>query len=279
MCHGVPTGVRHARGGIRLLSCPGCQGLFLDESVHPYAPDALYDESYYTAWDMSPGSPAWKLRTETAAARLQLLRQHGGAGRLLDVGCAGGYLVAEALAQGFDAHGLEISGHAVRVAAAVAPGRVRQGQFEGAGFPAASFDAVTAFDLVEHHPEPHRLLSLIHDVLRPGGLFAATVPDLSSVTGRLMGGAWPHLKEEHRFYPTRSGFRALLAAESFVVLHEEPARKRLSLSYLAPLFDAYPVPILTPAFSFLARIAPASLREARFTGAIGERLYVARREP
>jgi SAM-dependent methyltransferase len=225
---------------------------------------------------MKPSSPSWALRVETARARLRLLSSLGARGRLLDLGCAGGYLVAEAARAGFEALGLDVSEHAVRVAGEVAPGRVRQGTLETAGYPPSSFDVVTAFDVVEHHDDPRSLLARVCGLLRPGGHFAATVPDLSSLTGRLMGPAWPHFKVEHRFYPTRAGFRGLLRGAGLVPLHEEAARKRLSVAYLAPLFSAYPVPVLTPLVSLTARLLPRPLREAPFTVTIGERLYVAR---
>jgi hypothetical protein len=61
-------------------------------------------------------------------------------------------------------------------------------------------------------------------------------------------------------------------------VHEEAARKRLSVAYLAPLLAAYPVPVLTPLFALAAKALPRSLREASFTITIGERLYVARAE-
>lgn len=267
---------RRGRGGLTLVPCRDCGCLFLDPAKHPYAPEALYREGYFQPWDMRPGSPSWTLRAATAATRLDLLSSLAGPGRLLDVGCAGGYLVAEAVRRGFDAHGIEISAHAVAVAQDVAPGRVRQGVLEEAGFEPASFDAITGFDVVEHHPEPPRLLGQIRALLRPGGLFAATVPDLSSLTGRVMGPAWPHLKEEHRFYPTREAFRRLLAGAGFCPVHEEPARKTLSVAFLAPLLEAYPVPVLTPLASMAVRILPRAAREARFRVTIGERLYVAR---
>jgi SAM-dependent methyltransferase len=278
VCEAEGGSVRVGRGGVRLRACPSCRCLFLDPEAHPYVPEAIYDQAYFEPWDMRPGSPSWALRVETAAARVALLARLGARGRLLDVGCAGGYLVAEATRQGFDAFGVELSAHAVAVAAEVAPGRVRQGVPEAADYQPGSFGALTAFDVVEHHPSPRELLARVRELLAPGGLFAATVPDLSSLTGRLMGAAWPHLKEEHRFYPTRPAFRDLLRRSGLVPVHEEAARKRLSLAYLAPLFEAYPVPVLTPLASLAGRVAPRPLREARFTVTIGERLYVARRE-
>lgn len=217
-------------------------------------------------------------REETAGMRLDLLISMGAAGRLLDLGCAGGYLVAAALARGFDAFGMDISSHAVSVARSVAPDRIKQGVIEEASYPPASFDVITAFDVVEHHPDPAALLRRVAEVLRPGGVFVVTVPDLDSLTARLMGASWPHYKEEHRFYPTRAAFRRLLARTGLGLARETGARKRLSLAYLDPLLRAYPVPALTRLSAFVFRTLPRALREARFTVTIGERLYVARRE-
>jgi SAM-dependent methyltransferase len=278
VCDSRAATPRIGRGGLRLLACEGCGSAYLDTEAHPYRPEGIYDQSYFDPWDLRPGSVSWRLREETAGARLALLASLGAAGRLLDLGCAGGYLVAEALRRGFDAFGLEISEHAARMAEEVAPHRITRGILETASYDNGSFDVVTAFDMVEHHPEPADLLSRIRLLLRPGGHLAATVPDLSSLTGHVMGRAWPHYKEEHRFYPTRAAFRRLLGRSGFVAVHETAARKRLSLAYLDPLFQTYPVPLLSPASRLLARLLPRALREASFTMTIGERLFVARRE-
>lgn len=275
---GAAGGSRHTgRGGLQLLACPGCGTRRLDTAAHPYDPKAIYDAAYFAPWDMRPGSPTWTLRADTARRRVERLIALGASGRSLDIGCAGGYLVAEALRLGFDAHGLEISQHAVDVAQSVVPGRVRQGIPETAGDAPASWDLVTAFDVVEHHPDPRAFVTLVASLLKPGGFFAATVPDLSSLTGRVMGASWPHYKEEHRFYPTRDAFRALFRAAGLVTVHEEAARKSLSLDFVAPLFVAYPVPVLTPLASLAARITPRPLREARVGVTIGERFYVGRK--
>ena len=278
VCNARAASPRIGRGGLRLLACQGCGSAYLDAGAHPYRPETLYDQSYFDPWDLRPGSVSWRLREETAGARLGLLTSLGAAGRLLDLGCAGGYLVAEALRRGFDAFGLEISEHAARLAEEVAPRRITRGTLETASYDPGSFDVVTAFDLVEHHPEPADLLGRIRLLLKPGGHLAATVPDLSSLTGHVMGSVWPHYKEEHRFYPTRTAFRRLLGRSGFVPVHETAARKILSLAYLDPLFQTYPVPLLSPASRLLTRLLPRPLREARFTVTIGERLFVARRE-
>jgi 2-polyprenyl-3-methyl-5-hydroxy-6-metoxy-1,4-benzoquinol methylase len=104
----------------------------------------------------------------------------GVGGRWLDLGCAYGFLVEEARAAGFRAVGLDGSHFAVAQARAHAPeaaGRLLAGHAEHLPFADASFDVVSAFDLLEHVPDPESVLREAARVLRPGGLFLAATPD------------------------------------------------------------------------------------------------------
>src|SRR6185436_481304 len=73
--------------------------------------------------------------------------------RWLDLGCAYGYLVAEAAEGGFRAVGIDVSRYALGRAATDAPparGRVAGAVTESLPFPDATFDVVSAFDVLEH---------------------------------------------------------------------------------------------------------------------------------
>ena len=86
------------RGGLHLERCLGCRSVRLDPARHAHPPDEVYQSAYFEPWNMVPDSPEWKLREQTAGLRLDALERLGARGRLLDVGCAGGYLVASAVA-------------------------------------------------------------------------------------------------------------------------------------------------------------------------------------
>ena len=109
------------------------------------------------------------------------LRGWAGSGaRLLDLGCAYGFLVEEARSAGFEAFGLDGSHFALAQAAGTAPaaaGRLLGGRAECLPFADGSVDVVTAFDLVEHLPDPRLLVREVARVLRPGGFFVAATPD------------------------------------------------------------------------------------------------------
>ena len=109
-----------------------------------------------------------------------LRAQVGTGARLLDLGCAYGFLVVEALDAGFDAVGVDASRFAIGEAGAwarPAVGRLLAAHAERLPFADASFDVITAFDVLEHVPRPELLLAEAARVLRPGGLLVGATPD------------------------------------------------------------------------------------------------------
>jgi len=183
-------------------------------------------------------------------------------------------LLREAQGLGFEAWGVEPSPKAAKLAARWAPGRVRRGTLETARFPSGRFDAVTLFDVLEHHPKPLALLREIRRVLAPGAVLALACPDVNSLTHALFGRYWPHFKAEHLFYPSRQGLRILLKKAGFEQLAAARAPKRLSLALMAPLLRRYPVPGLSQAATWAEKSSPRALREAGFWMSVGERFWI-----
>lgn len=91
-----------------------------------------------------------------------------GAGRLLDIGCAGGEFLAAAAARGWIAEGVEIEpGLAAR--AAGAGFEVHTVPVEKAGLPPRTFDAVTAFEVFSQMAAPAAAAAEAARLLKPGG--------------------------------------------------------------------------------------------------------------
>jgi len=100
--------------------------------------------------------------------------------RWCDLGCAYGFLVGEAGAAGFRGFGVDASRFAVGEAqrhAAAAVGRIACAHAERLPFRTGSLDVVSAFDVLEHVPDPAAVIAEAARVLRPGGLFLAATPD------------------------------------------------------------------------------------------------------
>ncbi|HZR83306.1 MAG TPA: methyltransferase domain-containing protein [Candidatus Binatia bacterium] len=107
-------------------------------------------------------------------------REVGPGARWLDVGCAYGFLVEEARAAGFRALGIDASRFALREAATwsrASSDRLACAHAERLPLADASLDVVSAFDLLEHVPEPRAVIAEAARVLRAGGLFLAATPD------------------------------------------------------------------------------------------------------
>lgn len=145
-----------------------------------------------------------------------LLGQPPAAIRVLDVGCSRGSFLAAGARLGFSMEGVEPA--AGIAAAARADGlKVHTGMLADAGFPAASFDAVTLFEVIEHLKEPLALLRDCRRVLKPGGLLVLSTGNTASWTVAAMGERWDyfHIATDAghiSFYNPRSV--ALLAARA-----------------------------------------------------------------
>jgi SAM-dependent methyltransferase len=143
--------------------------------------------------------PAW--RDELDLRAMHLRARPGG--RLLEVGCGSGDLLAGAGDHGWTVEGVDFDPAAV----AVARGRglsVREGDLASCRFPDASFDAVVGVHVVEHVPDPRAFLAEARRVLAPGGRLVLVTPNLRSRGARRFGDAWRELdppRHLHLFPP------------------------------------------------------------------------------
>ncbi|HEY2160514.1 MAG TPA: class I SAM-dependent methyltransferase [Solirubrobacteraceae bacterium] len=136
--------------------------------------------------------------------------------RLLDAGAGRGRFVADSLAAGYLARGIEPSMRGVLAAEALgAP--VARAAIEDATLAPASLDAVTLWHVLEHLDDPGAALTRIGSWLRPGGALLVGVPNLGSAQARIGGERWYHLDvPRHRVHYTQAGIESLLGAHGFV---------------------------------------------------------------
>jgi len=139
------------------------------------------------------------------------------------------------------------------------------------------FDVVSAFDLIEHVPDPRGLLRQCASLLKPGGILLISTPDTEHFLRYLMRSRWPMLQPmQHLFLFSRQALASVLRAEGFEDISVDTAHKTLSVDYL--INQIKPLnPLLSGVLGALARAVPAStLRKYRRFN-IGEILAVARR--
>jgi SAM-dependent methyltransferase len=137
-----------------------------------------------------------------ARARLEIIERYKPSGKLLDVGCAAGFLLDEARQRGWEPKGVEISRFASDYARQTLHLDVFTGPLEAAKFPDHEFDVVVLYFVLEHLRDPLFLLQEIGRILQPGGLLSIAVPNIAGLYFRLNQGAWiaERVRHQSHFY-------------------------------------------------------------------------------
>lgn len=118
--------------------------------------------------------------------RYEFAAEHLKPGRLLDIACGVGYgtqLMAEKASGIVEAIGVDLAEEAVAYAKQhYASGRVQFQRHEAMTFTdARGFDSIISLETLEHVPDPLRLIDHLVGLIRPGGVFIASVPTTPSV--------------------------------------------------------------------------------------------------
>jgi len=210
-----PTTITLPEGPLRC--CTACGQLLsrIDEPAY-WQSMRQFDQQQFNL----PAPHEFERRLKVARRRLNkisaLLNQPPAAIRVLDVGCSRGSFLAAGVKLGFRMEGVEPAPS--MAAAARAQGlTAHTGLIEDIGFAAASFDAVTLFEVIEHLKEPLGLLQECRRVLNPGGLLVLSTGNTASWTVAAMRERWDyfHIAKDGghiSFYNPRS--IALLASRA-----------------------------------------------------------------
>ncbi len=136
------------------------------------------------------------------------------AGPVLDIGCGQGELVRLLIADGYDAHGVDVSPEQVSMAKAAGLDRVQEGDYRIVlAERAEQLSTVIATDVLEHlsKAEVLRTFDDVIQALIPGGLFVARVPNAVSP----FGGHIRYGDFTHESWFTASSIRQLAAAAGY----------------------------------------------------------------
>lgn len=245
----------------------------------------LYEDEYFTPWMLVEKSNLPALRRMKHSTfrryfeRLESLVSHAKPpAKVLDVGCAAGFLLELAKERGYEPYGVELS----RVGAAMAEeaigaDRIYCGRLEDVDWPPETFDIVFLCDVLEHIPDPITALGILHRLTKPGGILFAVTPNVRSIPAKIMGKHWFNIREEHLFYLDESTARQLLGRAGYNLSAVEPAIKAVNAKYLIGQFTAYRHSLMTPLIRLL-RFLPTSLQTHNFRMPTGDMILVATRD-
>jgi len=148
----------------------------------------------------------------------------GGGRRAIDIGCAQGHLLGELGLRGWECIGVDAD--AADVAACIARGLTAVELDITSDFSASlgSFDLVVLADVLEHLPDPLRVMNNVHSLLNPGARVVISVPNVAHVSvraqlffGRFQYSARGILDSTHLRFFTHRTVRELLKDSGFVI--------------------------------------------------------------
>lgn len=141
-------------------------------------------------------------------------------GRLLEIGCGPGGLLAELAGTGWSAEGIEPSprlrGAAIERLGPDLP--IHSCRLEEAEpfLKHRLYSAILAIDVIEHLGDPALLPGLAYSWLAPGGVLFLQTPNAGSIRRYLQGEAWEQLApDEHLLLHTRKSLDLLLKESGF----------------------------------------------------------------
>jgi 2-polyprenyl-3-methyl-5-hydroxy-6-metoxy-1,4-benzoquinol methylase len=182
--------------------------------------------------------------------------------RLLDVGCAAGFLLDELRRRGWEVCGVELSADLCHYARSQLGLDVFCGELRDSPWPPASFDVVTVIGTIEHVLDPDGLVAATCRLLVPGGLLVILTENLENPIARYWPSAWNgFMPPEHLYHFTPATLGQLLARHGATVAEVLPLRSQLR----AALGGA--IPAGDPEARHTNGAAPSRLSPAKLKGA------------
>ncbi|HUK46109.1 MAG TPA: class I SAM-dependent methyltransferase [Terriglobales bacterium] len=144
-----------------------------------------------------------RARDDLWERRLKKLLAYCADGNLLDIGTGIGQFLHRARPFFTEVYGTEISASGVRIAKEKYGLNIYHGSIEQLDLPPGFFNNITLFHVLEHVPDPARLLTICWSLLQPNGVLLIAVPnDLLAWTSFLKKtGKWIQLPQFQKFSP------------------------------------------------------------------------------
>jgi SAM-dependent methyltransferase len=218
LCGAADQRPRFAVDGCKsaVVECRTCGLARLDPLPDDDEIAGFYPDAYYGDPGVKFRAPVeWLVRAVGSRHIRFLARGVPKGGRILDVGCGRGVLLADLAGHGYEVHGMERSPAAARGADPRAQIRIAP-NLAAAKYLPEFFDAVLLWHVLEHLREPVATVREIHRILRPGGKLVVAVPNFSSLQAGWAGPAWFHLDlPRHVFHFPLRALRRLLEQSGF----------------------------------------------------------------
>ncbi len=168
-----------------LARCSACGLHFTDP--HPNADDvrSFYQGDYHS--DLRDEGKTEQLFGSKYRRYIDFVRPHLAPGATtLDVGCATGLFPKMLGELGYNAEGIELNPATVRWGRQNYGVSIHEGTLDDLLSPDRRFDLISMTDVLEHTVYPPEEVRKVHELLKPGGHFLVTFPDIQSPSSRYL---------------------------------------------------------------------------------------------
>lgn len=147
--------------------------------------------------------------------------------RVLEIGCATGYISERLKAQGCYVVGVEIDKNAAKIAKEICD-KVIEGDIETIELPPDKFDVITCIDVLEHLKNPKAVLEKVTYNLKENGIIIISVPNIANwkIRLNLLLGNFNYtetgiLDETHLRFFTYKTIKELIDSSGLKVIYED----------------------------------------------------------
>jgi SAM-dependent methyltransferase len=217
----------------RMVRCRNCGLVRSDPSADQASLSDLYRRS---SFDYAAEVP--NLR-RTYSRYLAKAKRSASGRSLLEIGCGSGFMLEEALAQGYETvRGVEPSRKAIAAAPPSVRDRIVAGIMEPGLFDAGEFDTVCMFQVFDHLPDPGAILDQVRAALSPSGVLLCFNHNVESLSARMLGERSPIIDIEHCYLYSPETMTTLMQTHGFDVVESGAATNTLSLRHLLHLLPS-----------------------------------------
>lgn len=190
-----------------LVVCQNCGLVWVNPRPKPERMIEFYPETYWDKVDvvsssrgLGPRLQRWFIRIRLKQIVKIVKKFVGQNGKILDVGCGTAEITHIMNSNGFDAIGIDFSSEAAQYAREVYHVHVDTGNFLNFSYEKKSFDCITLFGVLEHMPEPLRVLERCQQLLRSKGVLIVQIPNIESLQFGLFKKRWSGLNPPVHLY-------------------------------------------------------------------------------
>ena len=191
-----------------LVRCLNCSFVFfqniptLDELIANY-------DNYHRRDTISP------ITLKRYNQLLQRFEKFRKTGKIIDVGCGNGHLLAEAKKNNWDVYGTEFTDRAVELCNNKGI-KMHKGVLDVNNYEENSFDCLFFIEVIEHINNPKEELAKFHKILREDGLLYITTPNFNSLSSKHLKDKWSIVEyPEHLAYYTPKTLHNMLKESGF----------------------------------------------------------------